>query len=94
MRNTPTTRLDTSHTWEEMAAYIRACPAPLNALLEFRDNGRARIHYVTRKSTIVAQAVCTLTRGWVYGLPAGIAPGIEAAAAAGAKAKTEDNTRA
>jgi hypothetical protein len=84
MDKLPATRLDTTHTWEEMAAYIRACPARLNALMEFRDNGRMRIHYVTRAGTVVAQAVCTLSRGWVYGLPAGIPAGLEAAAAAGA----------
>ena len=82
MPNGTAARLDTSHTWDEMAAFIRACPAHLSALLVFRDSGRMQIHYATRKGTIVAQAVCTLTRGWVYGLPAGIAPGIEAATAA------------
>jgi hypothetical protein len=84
MHHAPATRLDTSHTWEEMAAFIRACPAHLNALMEFRDSGRMRIHYVTRQGVVVAQAVCTLSRCWVYGLPVGIAPGVEAAAAAGA----------
>ncbi len=84
MKRQPATRLDTTHTWDEMAAFIRACPTPLCALMEFRDSGRARIHYVTRKGTIVAQAVCTLTQGWIYGLPDGIPAGPEAAAAAGA----------
>ncbi|MFA7329803.1 MAG: hypothetical protein WC326_01900 [Candidatus Delongbacteria bacterium] len=63
MDHQSTTRLDTTHTWEEMAAYIRACPTPLNALMEFRDSGRMRIHYVTRHGVIMAQAVCTLSRG-------------------------------
>lgn len=84
MHHAPTTRLDTSHSWEEMAAFIRACPTHLNALMEFRDSGRMRIHYVTRRGVVMAQAVCTLSRGWVYGLPAGIPPGVEAAAASGA----------
>lgn len=83
MSHQPIARLDTSHTWDELAAFVRACPVPLNALLEFRDNGRTRIHYVSKDGAVAAQAVCTLSRGWVYGLPAGIPAGIEAAAAAG-----------
>ncbi len=85
MQHQPTTRLDTTHTWEEMAAFIRACPVRLNAFMEFRDSGRMRIHYVTRAGTVVAQAVCTLSQGWLYGLPAGIPGGSEAAATAGAR---------
>jgi hypothetical protein len=83
MQHPSTTRLDTSHTWEEMAAFIQACPEPLCVLLEFRDSGRMRIHYVTRQGGVVGQAVCTLSRGWMYGLPHGIPSGPVAAAAAG-----------
>ncbi len=84
MQHQPIARLDTTHTWEEMAAFIRACPTPLSTFLEFRDSGRMRIHYVTPHGAVAAQAVCTLSRGWFYGLPQGIAPGEAAAAAAGA----------
>jgi hypothetical protein len=77
-------RLDTSHTWDEMHAFVTHVQEPLSAIMAFSSSGRAQIHYVSKDGAVAAQAICTLSRGWIYGLPHGVAPGEAAAAAAGA----------